>query len=264
MSERVICLITKPKSSMFEKENYITITKLSYVLKMIPVLLVFSCFSLIVNSQSIQYPVSTSEKARYLSDDLTIVLSNNVAYPKEAFMENKLGDVILSFIINKEGKMDSLTVSSSPDFSLSTSSIVSFDIIENNWSPAKIDSIPIDKKYLIVFRYRIYINSSPTNYKAKAKECFEKENYQKSLKAYNKAIKDNQYDFELFELRSNIKELMGDSKGAAIDSLNSTLLKNEIMAVINIVGIGVTKFGVVKSKIEYRRIHENYYNKKPK
>ena len=199
-------------------------------------------FSTLVISQTIQESDPDSEfvKAKYLKADLAKFLQHNITYPAEALKKESQGDVIISFVIKKDGTLDSLDLISSPGLSLSTSTIVAFSALGEQWSASKINEDPIDKKYLIIFRYRFYMESVPTTAESKAVKFFEKEKYDKSLSFYDKAIKDNKYDYELFESRSKVKTILGDIDGSKQDIVTSTTLNNEIMSVINIIALGKT------------------------
>jgi len=218
---------------------------------------VFLTFSISVKSQSTQKidPSLNIEKAKYLNEDPTRHLSKNVRYPKQCMMDGIQGDVILSFVVDRRGKIDSLAVVSSPNNLISTSSILAFDKLDSLWSPALINKKPIDKKYLIVFRYRMGANEMPSEYfgfKKKANKLFEKRKYEKALKFYTKAIEENPYDFELFESRSKIKEILGNKEVGKPDYLTSINLKNEIMSVVNIEGIGILRTRRTKTYTTYR------------
>jgi tetratricopeptide (TPR) repeat protein len=112
--------------------------------------------------------------------------------------------------------------------------------IKDEWSPCKINGEPVDKKYFIIFRFRSYLYSQPPNYKEKAEKLFKKEKYEKALLNYDKAINENKYDYKLFESRSELKKLMGDTEGARIDSLESIRLQNEVISVVDIAMISIT------------------------
>jgi tetratricopeptide (TPR) repeat protein len=203
----------------------------------------FLLLSFLVKSQTLQKsdPISKIENAKYLKGDLTKELKSNIKYPRKGLVNNIQGDVILSFIIDRNGKLDSLAILNSPDVLLSTTSIVAFSEIDNEWSPCKINEQPIGQSYLIIFRYRRYLNEVPPEYKNKAEKFFKKQKYEKALKYYDKAIKDNQYDSELFESRSKIKEVLGDIEGAKLDKLISANLKNKIISIVDIEAIGKTR-----------------------
>ena len=196
-----------------------------------------------VISQISQEPdtILTIENAKYLNGDITKLLQSELKYPIEALKNSIEGDVIISFIINKHGKLEDLTILESPDIILSTCSLVSFDKIKNEWNPCKINGNSINKKYLLVFRYRIYLNTEPPEYKKKAGKFVDNQKYERALKYYNKAIKENSFDFELFESRSKIKELLEDTIGAKQDSIESVKIKNEIITFIDMAAIGITR-----------------------
>ena len=196
-----------------------------------------------VNGQTIQKPDSTSTivKAEFLKENLTTFLHKNTKYPGSALQNNIEGDVILSFVIRKDGKLDSLLAISSPDMVLSRSAFESFKLTDGKWSPTVDDNGPIDKKYLIVFRYRMSMNIGPTDYKADADGYFKKQKFEKALKNYNRAIEDNQYDAEAFESRAKVKEKLGELEGSKQDYKTSQLLKNEIMTYVDVIAVGVRR-----------------------
>ena len=70
---------------------------------------------------------------------------------------------------------------------------------------------------------------------------FEKHKYERALKTFNSGIEDNKYDYELYELRSKVKEMLGDIEGAKNDQLNSLRLKVEVMSIIDVTAIGVRR-----------------------
>jgi hypothetical protein len=181
------------------------------------------------------------EKAMFLKEDLAVLLSKNTEYPKEGLSNNIQGDVFVSCIIDKNGKLNSLTIESSPDLSLSKSTMIACKAITEEWSPAKINNVPIDKKYLFIFRYRMYMDTQPVDYKSNADKRFANQDYKKALQLYDKAIGDNPYDYKLFESRSKVKELLGDQEGAKRDLSASARFRNEIMTVINVRAIGITR-----------------------
>jgi Gram-negative bacterial TonB protein C-terminal len=197
----------------------------------------------------------TFEKAKYLKGDLTEFLSKNVKYPDEAYLNKIEGDVIFSFVINKAGRLDNLSLVKSPDLILSTNSISAFNLIDGQWSPSLIDGRPADKRYSLIFRYRVYINSQPPDYKKTAEKNAKKQKFEKALKLYDSAIKDNKYDFILFESRARIKEILGDTEGARQDQLLSENLKKEVMAVVNINAVGITRRTVTIEKVRVNNIH---------
>jgi tetratricopeptide (TPR) repeat protein len=192
--------------------------------------------------QSIQKVDSTDsvKKAVYLKGDLQKVLSALVKYPDAGLLNNKQGDVVISFRINRAGKSDSMALVTSPDVSLSTSSIVALNSLEDNWTPAMRNNLPADRKYLVVFRYRIYTDNKPADYKRSAGKYVKKQKFEKALQHYDLAIKDNPFDSDLFASRSKVKEILGDTIGAKSDLLTSLKLKTEMMSVIDVSAFGLS------------------------
>lgn len=211
--------------------------------KVILIVMSFLTIFMSSRSQTIQKSDSiiTYKKAMYLKEDLTKVLSFITKYPKEEMMNSIQGDVVFSFIINKNGKLERLSSESLSNISLFNSANIAIKSLNGEWKPAMIDNAPADKKYLIVFRFRTYVDSRPYSYKSQARRLFEKQKYEKALKLYNEGIKENKYDSELFEFRSKVKEILGDIDGSKKDQSISLNLKDEIMAIIDITAMSIRK-----------------------
>jgi hypothetical protein len=111
----------------------------------------------------------------------------------------------------------------------------------------------VDRKYLIVFRYRIYMNGPPPDYRNQVKRDLNKKKYDHVLKIYDREIKDKPYEFQLFESRSQIKGLMGDTDGSKSDLLKSQKLKSEVMEVVYITSGLVMRREVIGSEIRVQR-----------
>jgi hypothetical protein len=210
--------------------------------KTLVVLALFTIF-MYSNSQIVQKPdfVIRYEKAKYLKQDLNKFLSMNTEYPF-AEMTNRInGDVVFSFIINRNGMLESLALKDYPNSSFLNSSKNAINSLDGEWSPTKLNDTPVDKKYLIVFRFRTYFERKPFDYKAQGTNLIGKQKYERALKSLNSGIEDNKYDYELYELRSKVKEMLGDNEGAKNDQINSFRLKDEIMSIIDINAIAVRR-----------------------
>lgn len=219
--------------------------------KMILVVLALHITFMYSNSQSVQQPDLgiKIEKAKYLKEDLHKFLSTNTKYPEAEMINGTQGDVAFSFQITSDGKLENLAVKNSSNYSLINSAKKAIDLLDGKWDPAKLNDVPIDKKYEIVFRYRIYLDTKPYDFKSQGKKLIEKQKYEKALKNFNSGIEDNKYDYELYELRSKVKELLGDVDGAKNDQLIALNLKDEVMWVIDITLIGVRRIVQLGSTI---------------
>ena len=91
------------------------------------------------NSQVVQKPDSIIkyEKAKYLREDLNKFLSTNTGYPYTEMMNETIGDVVFSFIINKNGKLENLALIDSDNASLLSSSMNAINSLDGEWRDRK-------------------------------------------------------------------------------------------------------------------------------
>jgi TonB family protein len=181
------------------------------------------------------------QKAMYSVSNLDSLLAKKVSYPLESLKSSSEGDVIISFTITKDGKLENPGIEKSPDLEMSKASMEALKNLTAKWVPAKSGDSPINKKYFAVFRYRIYYNSAPTPLSAAAEKQVNKGNFPKALKHYNNAIEENPYDKNLFLARSKTKKALGDEAGSAQDNAEYLRLDEEIMAVIDLFAIATQK-----------------------
>lgn len=181
------------------------------------------------------------QKARYSVSNLDSLLARKVSYPLESLKSSSEGDVIISFTITKDGKLENPVIENSPDLEMSKASMEAIKTLTDKWVPAKNGESPVTKKYFAVFRYRIYYNSAPTPLSASAEKQVSKGNFPKALKHYNNAIEENPYDKNLFQARSKTKKALGDEAGFAQDNAEYLRLDEEFMAVIDVFAIATQK-----------------------
>ena len=195
------------------------------------------------NSQIVQKSDSIVkyEKARYLKQDLNKFLILKTLYPTSELTSMITGDVVFSFIINKNGKLENLALKDFDNAFFLNSSKNAIELLDGEWSPAKLNDSPVDMKYLIVFRFRTSLERKPYDYKGQSRNLIVKQKYERALKTLNSGIEDNKYDYELYELRSKVKEMLGDKEGAKNDQLNSLKLKVEIMSIVDVTAIAVRR-----------------------
>lgn len=218
-----------------------------------PILMLLCLFVCVTSaeSQSAQKNEIVTVQAEYDKTAMGKILSSSIKYPEQAVSKNIQGDVIVSCRINKEGEADSMELVTTPGLILSTSSLVTLNALSDGWTPASIDNTPIDKIYNVVFRYRIYVNSSPADYKSLAAKATRKEKYEKALEQYNKAIIENPYDFELFEARAKVRELNGNTEGAEKDRLEALRIRDKILFFTDVTALRrtITTTQVVRREI---------------
>jgi TonB family protein len=191
------------------------------------------------------------EKATYLKGDLETLLVETTEYPEGALKARVDGDVILRARINKLGKLDSITVISTPDASLSKSAYEALQALSNPWRPTFVNKRAIDKEYLVGFRFRIYPDGNPPKYKSHIDRFVKKNKFSKVLKFCNDAILDNPYDFDTYKTRALSKEKLGDIAGSAEDTRTYRKLYQEVLSTIDIFSKGHTKFIKVATESTY-------------
>jgi hypothetical protein len=208
----------------------------------------FLLLTLIANGQQDHKPDSIlpNRKAVNAFGNATELLAKNANFPVDQLGPSAAGsegDVILSLVIRKSGKSDSLSIVSSVGKSFSTSAIVAFSKLPDEWKPATINNEPVDRRYLIIFRYRKYLDTQPYDYRGKIAQLLSREKYKEALKQLNRAIQDNKYDSGLFDSRSKVKQVLGDEEGATADKSTSVQLSEGILSLVEVkvMGISTTK-----------------------
>jgi protein TonB len=85
---------------------------------------------------------------------LSQYLSNNLQYPKEASAKNIGGKVVLTFIVEKNGKVSHVEAISSPDISLSNEAI---KVMTNcpHWRPARVNEKPVKMRYTVPISFSL-------------------------------------------------------------------------------------------------------------
>jgi tetratricopeptide (TPR) repeat protein len=185
------------------------------------------------------------EKAKYLKEDLARFLAKNTRYPisKKFYWDDKYnqeGDVIFSFVINKNSELENLTLESSTENILAECAIEALKKLDKKWSPTKINHISIDKKYKIIFRFRSFLDSKPPVYEKEIASLVKRHQYDKAIKLYDEQIYFNPCDFELFAERSKLKGKSGDKIGTIEDYKWADKLNDEYMSVVNVFVVGTT------------------------
>ncbi len=201
--------------------------------------------SFTVNGQTGNVVKQNTTKAEYLAGNLAKIIEDRITYPEEAIKNNVKGDVLLSFVINSSGRLDSLEVTESPVGILSYEAKSAINRIKNIWKPCTVNGKKVNKRYSIVFRFRLYKNKKPPTYIKRADKLFNRDKYKKALKLYNKAIEDNRYNYKLFESLAETKDMLGDKDGAEADFKKVDRLIDNIMVIVDVVVVRTTHMNSV-------------------
>ena len=159
-----------------------------------------------------------------------------VRFPLNLLSRGGEFNVLVSFIIKVDGTLDSVKVVSSPDKQASLEALNALEESNGLWNPTKINGVPINKRYIASFKYVTSTKFSDS--KKKVEKLIEKGDYDKALKIINEGLTFNEYDKDLYQLRSVIYKKQNET-----DLLNNDLQKIEIInkdLLINmIISVGV-------------------------
>lgn len=191
------------------------------------------------------------QKAKYEEGDHRQLIYETVKYPITAIRANIEGDVILSMRISSAGLMDSLNLVQSPNQLLTYSALTAMEALSGNWTPTVMDDQPISKNYLMVFRFRKYLNSAPVDYVGKIESFIKKAKFSKALKFAHEAIDDNPFSARLLRLRSIIYKNIERQEDSQNDFNKADLLDREIMSVIDILALGKVTRTVITSTRQF-------------
>ena len=190
----------------------------------------FLCFLFLISiyhNISGQLKSTNFEKAKFITGDVNSYFFKTMKYPQNAKQNTEFVNVVLSFIIDKNGKVDSIKVLKQPHILFTQETLIALNNSSGMWIPSKIDGKPVDKKYIGNFKFAT--STAPTDYKERGLRLFKKGDFEKALKVINTAIKYNPYDKELYEARSkiymNLKKIdQTNIDIEKLDSINTYLL----------------------------------------
>lgn len=142
------------------------------------------------------------EKASLKSGQTIEFFGQNTNFPQSLL--GKIGNynVLLSFIIKTDGKLDSVKILSSPDQQASLEALSALDKSDGLWNTTKINGQPIDRKYLASFKF--VTSKKYFDQKTKAEKLVTKGEYKKALEILEDAIKFHEFDKDLYQLRLKI------------------------------------------------------------
>lgn len=158
------------------------------------------------------------EKAKLKGTEILPFFGMNTIYPVNAAMNNVEGVVAFSFLIDKDGKIDSIKVLKNSNNDLAIAALNSLELSKDLWIPTKINNKPVNKTYLANFKF--YNSTTANSYfesRKKGIKLVEKGKYDKALIEINKAIKLNTYCAELYQNRALIYKNTGKMEQAEAD-----------------------------------------------
>ena len=153
------------------------------------------------------------EKAQIKNSKISDFFNQYVGFPPDLLPGSDNQNVVISFIIQKDGQIDSVSIIKNPSKSATNTSLTVLEKSVGHWIPTKINSVPVDKKYYASFKFMF--SNEYSNQIRKATNLIKKGENEKALKLINEAFNFNEFDIELYLLRSQIYK-----------NLNKTELEN--------------------------------------
>ncbi len=144
-------------------------------------------------------------------------LGNNLKYPPYCRNNGIQGKVYISFIVLKDGNLDSIKVTRGVHPLLDEQAI---EIIKAmpKWKPGQSNGEAVDVKYNMPINFVVHNNSSSgSKNRAKGMKNFEEEDYETAIYYFSKIIKVNKKDAGLYYYRGVSYHRNGKTKKAIKD-----------------------------------------------
>lgn len=185
--------------------------------------------------------IAFDKKASFKKGKLENYLLKNLNFPKKSIASGAQGYVLLSFTITKNGTLENIIPIEYPNEELAQTSIMNFISTDSLWNPTILFDRPISHKYLIAYKYSIYLNESPLEYLKEAAKYQEQKDFDRALQFCDKEISENKYNSAAYLKRSEIKSSLGDTKGSKQDLSKYEELRSQLVGNINVSVIGISK-----------------------
>jgi len=209
----------------------------AHLLIIIILILNFNSNSQEINQDSID-PNDYDIKASFNNGNLDNFLYSHLIYPMNSIRNQEKGTVLISFLITKQGTVDSIDLISFPSNELAVTAINGLMKTNGMWNPTYKNGEPINYKYLIAIRFSMYLNELPPDYLTKANEFYKKEKFDKAIKYFTKAIELDNYNQSIYYKRSSAYYKIGDTVRAKQDKIRMYEINKVFIGTNNISAIG--------------------------
>ena len=167
------------------------------------------------------------EKAKLKNIDLNEFIYQNIGMPDLMTSFDKNLNVVVSFMIKKNGEVDSINIIKNPAKNFTNEVLRVLEKTIGQWIPTKINGTAVDKKYITSFKY--VFSNEYFDKKAKAAKLIKKGNYNQALNLINEAMSFNEYDVELFQTRSTIYKSLNQPELEKSDLQKIQWLKDNLL-----------------------------------
>jgi tetratricopeptide (TPR) repeat protein len=143
------------------------------------------------------------EKAKINGEEASKFFLKTIHYPFNPTIGTLIdGSVFVSFIIDKEGKIDSIKVLNEANELFKEEVYTALGNSSGLWKPANFDGIVLYKKYIAAFNF---CRSNAFQYKKdKSFQYYKRGDMRKALKLINEAIKIDPYNIGSYQARAMI------------------------------------------------------------
>jgi hypothetical protein len=181
--------------------------------------------------------------------------ASRLSYPRDLNERNIKGRTILSFLINKKGEIESITIEDFPHIFLANEAKSILLSTIGKWKPTLENNNPTDFTYKIIINYHGRSNQSQPSkemslmFKDKSLKKIQKEEYKQALSLINEAIQINPFNAEYFKIRSQILSILNIPTEAELDMKSAIKFGKEILLNIDIFSYSVTRTTTTKTTL---------------
>jgi hypothetical protein len=148
-------------------------------------------------------------------------------YPYNSTISGSDGNVLVSFIVRKDGQIDSVQVLNNPGILFKNTALDALNHSSGQWNPCRFDGKLFDKKYFAGFHFT---NSHIFFYKKdKILRLLKAGQTTKPLKFINEALKINPFDIDLLQWRSRIYKKQNKRYLELVDLLMAEKLNTDLI-----------------------------------
>ncbi len=205
--------------------------------KLISILWLLIFISPMIFSQNVSMQPISFEKAKLKSGSAEEFFSKNTGFPENLIFNNVNINVIISFIITKDGKIDSVKIIKSSNQNATVEALSALSKSDNLWEPTKINGQSVAWEYYASFKF--VTSSKYFDQKNKVQKLIQKDKFDNSLTLLDELVKFHEYDKESYQLRSSIYKKLNKT-----DQENSDIKKIEFIDKNLIVDIWLTAIGI--------------------
>jgi hypothetical protein len=175
-------------------------------------------------TQDLYFDNASFVQAKINNEDASKFFSN---YPYNSTISGNDGNVLVSFIVRKDGHIDSVQVLNNPGILYKNTALEALNSSSGHWNPCRSEDELFDKKYFAGFNFT---NSHMFFYKKdKILRLLKTGQTTKPLKLITEALKINPFDIDLLLWRSRIYKKQNKHDLELVDLLMAEKLSTDLI-----------------------------------